>query len=94
MILAPALLLALALAVGFLSPIGDLVVGRVTPLEFLELSIIELLLFVGAGYGIHRLTLWTVEDRLPESLDGLESRDVEEISNDGSDSADGPGDDH
>lgn len=90
--LAPALLLALT--VGFLVLTGDLVLGRLTPLEFIELYIIDLLLFVGAGYGVYRLTLWTVENRLPASLDALEGRDDEELSNDGSDRTDSPGEDY
>lgn len=91
-ILAPALLLALT--VGFLVLSGDLVLGRLTPLEFIELYIIDLLLFAGAGYGVYRLTLWTVENRLPASLDALEGRDAEELSNDGSDRTDSPGEDY
>jgi len=84
-ILAPALLLALT--VGFLVLTGDLLLGRLTLLEFLELYIIDLVLFAVAGYGIYRLTLWTVGNRLPESLDTLdrlERRDANGGSNDGS----------
>jgi len=64
---------------------GDLLLGRLTLLEFLELYIIDLVLFAVAGYGVYRLTLWTVENRLPESLDTPESHDTGAGSNDGSD---------
>ena len=81
-ILAPALVLALT--VGFLVFTGDLVLGRVTPLEFLELYIIDLVLIAGVGYAVYRLTLWLVENRLPESLDVLEEDATDGDSNDGS----------
>lgn len=78
---APVMILVLTL--GFLSLTGDLVLGRVTPLEFLELYVIELVLVVGFGYGLYRLTLWVVRHRLPAELDALEARDaVEEGSDD------------
>jgi hypothetical protein len=81
-ILAPALVLALT--VGFLVFTGDLVLGRVTLLEFLELYIIDLVLIAGVGYAVYRLTLWLVENRLPESLDVLEEDATDGDSNDGS----------
>lgn len=81
-ILAPALLLALT--VGFLVLTGDLVLGRVTPLEFLELYIIDLILVAGVGYAVYRLTLWLVENQLPESLDVLERDAADGGPNDGS----------
>jgi len=81
-ILAPALLLALT--IGFLILTGDLVLGRVTPLEFLELYIIDLILIAGVGYAVYRLTLWLVANRLPESLDVLEGDATDGDSNDGS----------
>ena len=81
-ILAPALVLALT--VGFLVFTGDLVLGRVTPLEFLELYIIDLILIAGVGYAVYRLTLWLVENRLPESLDVLKEDAADGDSNDGS----------
>jgi len=81
-ILAPALVLALT--VGFLVLSGDLVLGRITLLEFLELYTIDLVLIAGVGYAIYRLTLWLVENRLPESLDVLEEDATDGDSNDGS----------
>lgn len=70
-ILAPVVILTLTL--GFLILSGDLVLGRLTPLEFLELYLIELVVFVGFGYGLYRLTLWASEHRLPTLIDALES---------------------
>lgn len=62
-LLGPVLILVLTL--GALVFFGDLVLGRLTPVEFLELYIIELLLFAGFGYGIYRLTLWLVVHKTP-----------------------------
>jgi hypothetical protein len=62
-LLGPVLILVLTLAA--LVFFGDLVLGRLTPVEFLELYIIELLLFTGFGYGIYRLTLWLVVHKAP-----------------------------
>jgi hypothetical protein len=69
-LLAPVVLLVLTL--GFLVITGDLVLGRVTPLEFLELYIIDLVVLAVVGYGVYRLTIWLVAHRLPESLDELD----------------------
>ena len=80
-VLAPALLLALTVGVLVLS--GDLVLGRITLLEFLELYIIDLVLIAGVGYAVYRLTLWLVKNRLPESLDVLEENAAGGGSDDG-----------
>lgn len=66
-LLAPIVLLVLTL--GFLVITGDLVLGRVTPLEFLELYVIDLTVLLVVGYGVYRLTLWLVTKRLPASLE-------------------------
>jgi len=76
----------LTLTLGFLSYTGDLVLGRVTPLEFIEIYIIELIVIGGLGYGIYRLTLWVAEHRLPAVLDALEDRDAVETPDDSEDS--------
>ncbi|WP_299332059.1 hypothetical protein [Haloplanus sp.] len=76
-LLAPVVLLVLTL--GFLVITGDLVLGRVTPLEFLELYIIDLVVLVAVGYGVYRLTIWLVAHRLPASLDELD----EDVGDDG-----------
>jgi hypothetical protein len=76
-LLSPAVILVLTL--GFLTFTGDLVLGRVTPLEFLELYIIELVVLAGFGYGLYRLTLRVAQRRLPVVLDAL---DVDEVPED------------
>lgn len=81
-LLSPVLFLAATLS--FLILTGDLILGQVTLLEFLELYIIELILFIGLTYGLYKLTLWMVENQLPASLDAIEGRDAEEILNDDS----------
>lgn len=53
--LAPFAILLLTLT--FLVFTGDLVRGRVTVLEFLELYILELVLFATSAYVLYRLTL-------------------------------------
>lgn len=83
---APVTLLVLTL--GFLILTGDLVLGRLTPLEFLELYLLELIVFVGFGYGLYRLTLWVAAHRLPALLDQHEVRDTAEIQSDNSGNSD------
>lgn len=75
-LLGPVLILAITLEVLIL--FGDLRLSQLTLVEFLELYLIDLLLFSGLAYGIYRLTLWIVEHQLPKSLDALESEDVVE----------------
>jgi hypothetical protein len=75
-LLSPAVILVLTL--GFLTFTGDLVLGRVTPLEFLELYIIELVVVVGFGYGLYRLTLRVAQQRLPVVLDALDAEPEEQ----------------
>lgn len=86
MLLGPVSILVVTLAA--LVFFGDLALGRITPIEFLELYIIDLILFVGLGYGVYRLTLRLVKIRLPASIDVLEARDVAESPEDESRSAD------
>jgi len=73
-LLGPVLILAITLEVLIL--FGDLRLEQVTPVKFLELYIIDLVLFTGLAYGIYRLTLWLVEHRLPKSLDALGPQDA------------------
>jgi hypothetical protein len=72
-LLAPVVLLVLTL--GFLVITGDLVLGRVTPVQFLELYLIDLTVLLVVGYGVYRLTLWLVADRLPASLEADDDGD-------------------
>lgn len=80
LILAPVVMLAATL--GFLVVSGNLVLGRVTPLEFIELYVIELLIFATFGYGLYRLTIWVAEHRLPALLDALEAGEAGETRTD------------
>jgi hypothetical protein len=64
---APAAILALTLA--FLSYTGNLLLGRLTLLELLELYLIDLLLLSGAGYLLYRLLGRAIGDPVPDSLD-------------------------
>lgn len=72
-VLAPIVLLVLTL--GFLVITGDLVLGRVTPLAFLELYVIDLTVLLVVGYAVYRLTLWLVTERLPASLEDDEAEE-------------------
>lgn len=74
LLLGPVLILVLTL--GALVLFGDLALGRITPVEFLELYILDLILFVVFAYGVYRLTLWMVEHRVPAALDAIESRET------------------
>lgn len=60
--LAPLVILIFTLT--FLAYTGDLVRGRVTVLELLELYIFELVLFATFAYALYRLTLRLVERQL------------------------------
>jgi hypothetical protein len=73
-LLGPVAILAATLAA--LTLLGDVALGEITPVAFLELYVIDLVLFVGFGYGIYRLTLWLVSDRLPAQFDRGDPSDV------------------
>lgn len=84
-LLAPALIVLLT--ISFLTVSGDLVLRNVSLLEFLELYLLDLVLFAAFAYGLYRLTLRFVTHRLPSSLDALDSdtneeTDVVEVSDD------------
>jgi hypothetical protein len=72
LLLAPVVLLGMTL--GFLALTGDLVLGRLTLVEFVELYVIELVVLGASGYAAYRLALWLVAHRLPASLDATEER--------------------
>jgi hypothetical protein len=80
-LLAPALILVVTL--GTLVLLGDLAFGQLTPVEFLELYLIDLVLFFVLAYGVYRLTLWLVKRQVPVSLESLESREDADSSDDG-----------
>ncbi|WP_324664831.1 hypothetical protein [Haloarcula sediminis] len=71
LLFAPALFVVATLEFLILS--GDLVLSEITPVEFLELYLIDLVLFAGVGYGVYRLTLWVVANRLPAASDVREA---------------------
>ncbi|MDS0222196.1 hypothetical protein NDI54_12630 [Haloarcula sp. S1AR25-5A] len=78
---APALFVVATLEFLILS--GDLALNEISLLEFLELYLIDLVLFVVLGYGVYRLTFWLIENQLPdalESLDETETADATEES--------------
>jgi hypothetical protein len=72
-LIGPALILVAAL--GVLILLGDLQLDQITLLVFLELYLIELILFVGFAYGLYRLMLWLVLHQAPQSLDALQFDD-------------------
>lgn len=74
-LLGPVIILIATL--GVLVFLGDLAVGRITPIDFLELYLIDLVLTVGLAYGIYRLTLWLVVHQVPESLSVVEAHEAE-----------------
>lgn len=84
LLFAPALFLVATLEFLILS--GDLVLNEVSPLELLELYLIDLVLFAGVGYGIYRISLWIIANRLPESLDTRDLRTAESAPADATDS--------
>lgn len=79
-LLGPVLILLFTL--GALVLFGDLALGRMTIVEFLELYILDLGLFVVLAYGVYRLTLWMVQHQIPASLDAVEFSGVAETSDD------------
>ncbi|KAA9398722.1 hypothetical protein Har1130_10940 [Haloarcula sp. CBA1130] len=71
---APALFVVATLEFLILS--GDLALSEISLLEFLELYLIDLLLFVLLGYGVYRLTFWLIKDQLPEALDTVDETEA------------------
>lgn len=79
---APALFVIITLE--FLILTGEVALTEISLLEFLELYIIDLILLVGFGYGVYRLTLWVTDRPLRESVNELRADDgpVDEPSED------------
>lgn len=82
-LLAPALIIFLTLS--FLTYTGDVLVSSLTLVEFVELYLIDLVLFAAFAYGLYRLTLALVQRQLPASLDALERSDTGETGDDATD---------
>jgi CBS domain containing-hemolysin-like protein len=82
-VLTPVVLLTLTLA--FLTATGSIVSGEVTPLELIELYVLDLALLLVVGYLLYRLALRLATRELPASLDALnetESTDSREETTD------------
>lgn len=62
----------LGLTVLFLQWTGDLLIGELTLVEYLELYILELLIFVGFSYALYRLVRVLVVYKLPDAIEGIE----------------------
>lgn len=67
---APALFVLATLEFLILS--GDLALSEISLIKFLELYLIDLLLFVVLGYGVYRLTFWLIQSQLPDALDTID----------------------
>jgi hypothetical protein len=77
-VLGPVVILVLTLSALVL--LGDLTLGQVTLVEFLELYLIDLVVFVVLAYGVYRLTLWLVEHEELSALDTTEYGEATERS--------------
>jgi hypothetical protein len=75
-LLAPAVLLAMT--VGLLVSTGDLILEEVTLLVFLELYLLEIVVFAAFSYGLYRLMKVLVVHRLPASLSALEEESTDD----------------
>ncbi len=73
LVLGPAVILVLTL--GVLALFGAVVFNQITLVEFLELYLLELALFIGLSYGIYRLTLWLIQTQVPDAPGGLDTRE-------------------
>jgi len=71
---APALFVVATLEFLILS--GDLALNEITLLEFLELYLIDLVLFVVLGYGVYRVTFWLIQNQLPDTLDTIDDTEA------------------
>lgn len=77
-VLTPAVVLTLTLS--FLTVTGDIAVGQLTPLELLELYLLDLALLLVVGYLLYRLLLRLVVHDLSASLDALEGDESDDSS--------------
>jgi len=77
---APALFVVATLEFLILS--GDLALNEISLLEFVELYLIDLVLFVVLGYGVYRLTFWLIENQLPDALDGVDETETVDPTDD------------
>jgi hypothetical protein len=75
---APALFVVATLEFLILS--GDLALSDISLVEFLELYLIDLVLFVALGYGVYRVTFWLIETRLPDALETVDESETDEAA--------------
>ena len=71
---APALFVLATLEFLILS--GNLALSEISLLEFVELYLIDLVLFVVLGYGVYRLTFWLIQNQLPDALDSIDGAEA------------------
>lgn len=79
-LVAPVVLLAMT--VGLLAYTGDLVLEGVTMLVFIELYLIEIVVFAVFTYLLYRLTKVLVVHQLPASLSALEQERTDDEGGD------------
>ncbi|MFC7134651.1 MULTISPECIES: hypothetical protein [Salinibaculum] len=77
-VLTPAVVLTLTLS--FLTVTGDIAAGQLTPLELLELYLLDLALLLVVGYLLYRLLMRLVVHDLSASLDALEGDESDDSS--------------
>lgn len=62
----------IGMTVGLLVYTGDIILDGITPLVFLELYLIEIVVFAAFTYALYRLTKVLVVHQLPASMSALE----------------------
>lgn len=83
-ILGPVLIIFATLSM--LSLFGDLVFSRVSFVEFLELYIVDLILFGGFAFLLYQLMLYLMEDQLPTALTELDAEEADDAPDSSSES--------
>jgi hypothetical protein len=68
----------IAMTIGLLVYTGDLILEGVSPLVFLELYLIEIVVFAAFTYVLYRLTKVLVVHQLPASLSVLEQESTDD----------------
>ncbi|MHB9285435.1 hypothetical protein ACKVMT_00160 [Halobacteriales archaeon Cl-PHB] len=71
LLFAPALLIVVTM--GFLQLIHGMALSDLTPLELVELYLIEMALLAAFAYAVYRILRWSTRHRLPAALDSLET---------------------
>jgi hypothetical protein len=76
LLFAPALLIVVT--VGFLQLVHEVAITDLTPLELVELYLIEMALLAAFAYVIYRVLRWSTGHRLRAALDSLGEADDED----------------